>query len=68
MADNSDNGFLYFMVGALLIGVFGLGYLYYNGAPSSPRGAGNVNIERTFETAPPNVNIQMDGNRDKGNP
>ncbi len=34
MADNSDNGFLYFMVGVLVIGLIGLGYFYYNGVPA----------------------------------
>lgn len=28
MAQNNNNGFLYFAVGALLIAVLGLGYLY----------------------------------------
>ncbi|MEZ0224727.1 MAG: hypothetical protein ACAH83_09255 [Alphaproteobacteria bacterium] len=38
MADNinnsNDSGFLYFMVGVLVIGLIGLGYFYYNGTPS----------------------------------
>lgn len=64
MADNSGNGFLYFMVGALLIGIFGLGYLYYNGPPVGTRGADTLHIERTQEMAPPNVNIPMDRGND----
>jgi hypothetical protein len=44
MADNSDNnGFLYFMVGVLVIGLIGLGYFYYNGAPVR-EGANNTTI------------------------
>ena len=43
MADNSDNGFLYFMVGVLVIGLIGLGYFYYNGAPVRD-GANNTTI------------------------
>ena len=34
MEQNNNNGLLYFMVGALLVAVFGLGYLYVSNDPS----------------------------------
>jgi hypothetical protein len=43
MANNTGDGFLYFMVGALVIGLFGLGYLYYQDGRGS--------------TVPPNLTI-----------
>lgn len=48
MAENSDNSFLYFMVGGLVIGVMGLGYFYYNGLPPAVSSVHNTTvIERT---------------------
>jgi hypothetical protein len=44
--NNGDNGFLYFMVGVLVIGLMGLGYFYYNGTPSVSSNNTTV-IERT---------------------
>ena len=68
MADNSDNGFLYFMVGVLVIGLMGLGYFYYNGTPRTgvnnttviehtttervPEGGSNITINPPADTVP----------------
>jgi hypothetical protein len=58
MADNSDNGFLYFMVGVLVIGLIGLGYFYYNGTPRM--GANNTTIiENTTTERIPSGNINI---------
>lgn len=47
MTDNSDNGFLYFMVGVLVIGLIGLGYFYYNGTPARSGTSNTTIIENT---------------------
>jgi hypothetical protein len=59
MADNSDNGFLYFMVGVLVIGLIGLGYFYYNGTPRT--GANNTTIieNTTTERVPSDTNMNI---------
>lgn len=68
MANNSDdNGFLYFMVGVLVIGLIGLGYFYYNGTPRM--GANNTTIIENTTTErvpePTNNNITINPPADK---
>lgn len=58
MADNinnsNDSGFLYFMVGVLVIGLIGLGYFYYNGTPSVSSNNTTI-IEKTTTERVPDV-------------
>lgn len=46
MADNtqSSNGFLYFLVGALLVAVIGFGIWYFAGQPSAGGGDADLSI------------------------
>ncbi len=46
MADNtqSSNGFLYFLVGALLVAVIGFGIWYFAGQPSASSGDADLSI------------------------
>lgn len=46
MADNtqSSNGFLYFLVGALLVAVIGFGVWYFAGQPSAAGGDADLSI------------------------
>ena len=46
MADNSDNGGLYFIVGALVVAVGLMGYFYYNGSLGSSAGPSTI-VEKT---------------------
>lgn len=62
MADNnSDNGFLYFMVGVLVIGLMGLGYFYYNGSPSRTSSTNNTTVieNTTTERVPSTTNNSL---------
>ena len=49
MADNaqSNNGFLYFLVGALLVAVIGFGIWYFAGQPSSAAASPRLLTDRS---------------------
>lgn len=46
MADNtqSNNGFLYFLVGALLVAVIGFGIWYFAGQPAATNGGDDADL------------------------
>lgn len=45
----SNHGFLYFIVGALIVGVVILGFLFYNGNLGSQRSSTDAAIERSAD-------------------
>lgn len=47
--EKSSNGFLYFVVGALVIAVGVLAYFYFNGTPSSSSQRADNAIERSVD-------------------
>lgn len=64
MADNSDNGGLYFVVGALVVAVGLIGFLYMNGSIGERGGSGlpSVVINKTEvlpDKAPVNFNVDI---------
>ncbi|MEZ0260396.1 MAG: hypothetical protein ACAH80_05260 [Alphaproteobacteria bacterium] len=65
MADNSDNGGLYFVVGALVVAVGLIGFLYMNGSIGDRGGSGapSIAIHKTEvlpDKAPVNLDIDID--------
>ncbi|HEX5008692.1 MAG TPA: hypothetical protein VFV70_16380 [Hyphomonadaceae bacterium] len=45
----TNNGFLYFIVGALIVGVIVLGFLFYNGNLGGQRSSTDAAIERSAD-------------------
>lgn len=71
MADNSDNGGLYFIVGALVVAVAVMGYFYMDGSLGTRSGSSgpSISIHKTEvvpDKAPVNFNLDIDrdGGRD----
>ncbi len=62
MADNSDNGGLYFIVGALVVVVGLIGYFYVNGNPGSASGPTTV-VEKTVNTIEKPADLHIDINK-----
>lgn len=65
MADNNDNGGLYFVVGALVVAVGLIGFLYMNGSIGDRApGAPSIAIHKTEvvpdDKAPVNFNVDID--------
>lgn len=47
-SSGNSNGFLYFIVGVLLVGVVVLGFMFYNGGGAGERSADSA-VERTAD-------------------
>ncbi len=45
----NSNGFLYFIVGVLVVAVIGLGIMFYNGGFGAPASPGERAIERSAD-------------------
>jgi hypothetical protein len=65
MANNSDNGGLYFIVGALVVAVAFIGYLYANGSLGARDGsAPTIAIHKTEVNPPAEAPVKFDLNID----